>query len=355
MTTEKRENIKPEDVMYSINFDELEGVHITKDLTAFDKRVYVAIGALFNCGNEIMTVQQIGNAMGNAGKVGGTSRKKINASITKMATSNLQEYTVCNNRIKFEYNSSLLPMEFINCAIHAFREPPLISFAKKHKQIITIERRLLESPIRKTDENLKIDDYLINCISRAKSDGKIYSKILFETIYKVCDINTYQQKNRVPDKTKIYMEHYKKCGFIEDFSMEKDGVNIIYQQRSECMATEKNFENQVKHYLDDIGAWYVKFFANAYTKRGVPDILACYDGLFFGIEVKAPTGTPSLLQLDALRKIRDAGGYGILLYPEDFDEFKKFIKDDRRYCGYCAKWYFQNVRLQGKWENKLLK
>ena len=89
------------------------------------------------------------------------------------------------------------------------------------------------------------------------------------------------------------------------------------------MAEEKDFENKVKNYLFHIGAWYLKYWAGAeYTKEGIPDILACVDGRFFGIEVKATNGRPKLLQLVKLRKIRKAGGIGILLYPKDFDEFQ---------------------------------
>ena len=88
---------------------------------------------------------------------------------------------------------------------------------------------------------------------------------------------------------------------------------------------EKTFENKVKKFLDTQGAWYVKFFANSFTKSGIPDILACVNGYFVGIEVKAQNGTPSELQLYNVKKIREAGGFAMVLYPSGFDEFKKFI------------------------------
>ena len=63
------------------------------------------------------------------------------------------------------------------------------------------------------------------------------------------------------------------------------------------MPAEKNFENKVKRYLDDYGCWWLKYWGGAaYTKKGIPDILCCSDGMFLGIEVKAPNGKPSLLQ-----------------------------------------------------------
>lgn len=91
------------------------------------------------------------------------------------------------------------------------------------------------------------------------------------------------------------------------------------------MAREKNFENQIKKYLEEKGAWFVKYFANSMTKAGIPDILVCLKGKFIAIEVKAETGRPSELQEYHLKQINKAGGFGILLYPSGFDEFKKSI------------------------------
>ena len=115
------------------------------------------------------------------------------------------------------------------------------------------------------------------------------------------------------------------------------------------MAKEKQFENRLKDHLKDIGAWYIKYWAGAtYTKEGIPDLLICHNGSFIAIEVKAPTGKPSLLQLVTLRKIREAGGIGILLYPDDFMRFKTFIN------GQADSWYKENIAMQNSIYKKLL-
>lgn len=97
--------------------------------------------------------------------------------------------------------------------------------------------------------------------------------------------------------------------------------------RGTTIAQEKIFENKIKKFLDAHGAYYVKFFANAYTKSGVPDILACINGYFVGIEVKAPNGKPSELQLHNVRAINAAGGFAFVLYPSKFSEFRQFVDD----------------------------
>lgn len=97
-------------------------------------------------------------------------------------------------------------------------------------------------------------------------------------------------------------------------------------------AQEKTFENKVKKFLESEGCWFVKFFANSYTKQGIPDILACVNGYFVGVEVKAQQGKPSELQVYNVNKIRDSGGFAMILYPSAFPKFKEFVKNLKQDC-----------------------
>lgn len=92
------------------------------------------------------------------------------------------------------------------------------------------------------------------------------------------------------------------------------------------IAAEKNFENRLKKFLEDEGCWFIKHFANAYTKSGIPDVLCCCNGHFVAIEVKAPNGKPSELQKRNIREINDGNGFGLILYPDQFDTFKEMIQ-----------------------------
>ena len=93
------------------------------------------------------------------------------------------------------------------------------------------------------------------------------------------------------------------------------------------MTAEKAFETEIKRFLDSHKIWYVKYFANRNTKAGIPDILACVNGYFVGIEVKAQEGKPSALQMYNVRKIRESGGFAVVVYPSGFEELKDFILD----------------------------
>jgi hypothetical protein len=105
----------------------------------------------------------------------------------------------------------------------------------------------------------------------------------------------------------------------------------------------------LKKFLEDEGCWFVKFFANAYTKSGVPDILCCCNGYFVAVEGKAPNGRPSELQKYNIRKINSGShGFGVILYPNDFDDFKTmiaFLKDD---CSYSAS--IIRYRINERWD-----
>lgn len=91
------------------------------------------------------------------------------------------------------------------------------------------------------------------------------------------------------------------------------------------MGPEKTFENKVKKFIEEHGGWQVKFFANSYTRSGIPDILACINGYFVAIEVKGPNGKPSPLQIHHCEAIRKAGGFAFILYPSGFDDFKQIV------------------------------
>ena len=88
---------------------------------------------------------------------------------------------------------------------------------------------------------------------------------------------------------------------------------------------EKDFENQIKEYLKKMNCWYVKTWSNGIQREGIPDLIICVNGFFLGVEVKAKNGRPTELQKWNVKKIKEAGGIAIILYPDQFDQFKELI------------------------------
>ena len=92
------------------------------------------------------------------------------------------------------------------------------------------------------------------------------------------------------------------------------------------MGSEKIFENKIKSYLKSIGAYFIKTHGDRFSRIGTPDIIACINGKFVAVEVKGEKGKPSDLQLYHIDQIQKAGGYGTVLYPKDFEKFKKDVE-----------------------------
>ena len=241
-TSKKGEN-KNAVVLCSINFDELaEDVKITKQLTQFDKRVYIAAAALYNEGNEVITATQVYRMMGNRARPSPADVQKVNDSITKMGATrifidNAKEVQHSKGYKLFKYDSALLQFERITAyvngqltesAIKLFREPPLISFARERNQITTISRQLLESPVSKTNASLVIEDYLLERIGRMKGGrGKAPRKILFTTMYDRCNITSARERKRAQEKVYRYLDHYQKCEWVKGYKEESDGITIL--------------------------------------------------------------------------------------------------------------------------------
>ena len=80
------------------------------------------------------------------------------------------------------------------------------------------------------------------------------------------------------------------------------------------MATtpEGKVKRVVTKQLREMGAYYFFPATGGYGRSGVPDIVGCYKGSFFGIECKAGKNTPTALQEKNLRDIEYAGGFQIV-------------------------------------------
>ena len=89
------------------------------------------------------------------------------------------------------------------------------------------------------------------------------------------------------------------------------------------MATEQQIQKKILNYLNSVGCYTIKVISA--SKSGVPDIVGCYEGVFFGIEVKTPStiGNVSKLQEYNIDQIRISGGHSIV--AADVETVEDFI------------------------------
>lgn len=92
--------------------------------------------------------------------------------------------------------------------------------------------------------------------------------------------------------------------------------------------TEKQFENKIRKFLNSLeDQWHFKTHGGGMQISGLPDLIGCYKGRFFGLEVKKKGGKESKLQQAVIKLLCDSGAYARFVYPDDFEELKKdFIK-----------------------------
>ena len=226
---------------YSINFEALDNVKISRRLTHFDKAVIIAAAAIYNAGQEVFTATQIHKLLTGKDNPAPNQVEKYARSFEKMGAATIsidnKEVAKQYNYPEFIYTGKLLPHETVKAvvngktteaAIHLFREPPVITFAKLHKQVTTIKASLLQVPISNTDTNIAIKDYLIERIAVAKRQGKNTETILLRTLIEKTQAQKTKKKDLL-EKVQACCKHFKAEQFITGATITEDKINIKLQ------------------------------------------------------------------------------------------------------------------------------
>ena len=88
---------------------------------------------------------------------------------------------------------------------------------------------------------------------------------------------------------------------------------------------EKDIVKAIMKYLKTVPCCFAwKEHGGMYGTAGIPDIIACVDGRFYGFEVKTETGKPTGLQEATIRKILNAGGVAVIV--RSVDEVRAIIE-----------------------------
>lgn len=77
----------------------------------------------------------------------------------------------------------------------------------------------------------------------------------------------------------------------------------------------------------------INIHCGGFTEKGTPDIIGCYKGIMFGVEVKTGTYDTTPIQRKRLKEWYDAGGYTTVA-REGFD-IPKFLEAVEE-CSLCT-------------------
>jgi Holliday junction resolvase len=90
---------------------------------------------------------------------------------------------------------------------------------------------------------------------------------------------------------------------------------------------EKKVKAKVVAQLEALGAYYFYPVTGGWGSSGVPDIVGCHKGRFFGIECKAGKNKPTKLQELNLKQIIDAGGIALVINEENVSDVTNILGD----------------------------
>ena len=94
------------------------------------------------------------------------------------------------------------------------------------------------------------------------------------------------------------------------------------------MTPEAKVKKVVTKQLKELGAYYFYPVTGGYGKSGVPDIVGCYHGIFFGFECKAGKNTATPLQEKNLAEIRAADGLDLIVNEENMYDVSEILEDE---------------------------
>lgn len=81
---------------------------------------------------------------------------------------------------------------------------------------------------------------------------------------------------------------------------------------------ESDIVKAIMKYLKSVPRCFCwKEHGGMYGTAGIPDIIACINGHFFGFEVKTDVGKPTKLQEATIRKILASGGTAVVVRSGD--------------------------------------
>lgn len=80
--------------------------------------------------------------------------------------------------------------------------------------------------------------------------------------------------------------------------------------------------------LKELGAYYFYPVTGGYGFSGVPDIVGCYNGKFFGIECKAGSNKPTPLQLKNLLLIQSTGGIAAVVNESNMKDIQQILEGE---------------------------
>ena len=231
----------------NIDFNELENISISRELSPYDREVHDSIVSLnIDGGNEYITPLMVYRTMtGNTqAKLNPKQQEAISDSVSRCSFTRIRIDATGEAKAygmdKAIYEGNLLYTEKVTVHhkgnvsewIRLLREPVLYEYASSKNQIGRLEIKLLNTPTNKNEETIILQGYLQRRILSMKGSMKLSRNIRYETIYRYLGIPEEQTaaiRNKKSFTRKAIADifgYWKENNWINGYDENKEGTTI---------------------------------------------------------------------------------------------------------------------------------
>ena len=240
------------ETLFYIDFNDAKenGITISNEdrINSYDREIYNAVATLAAAGNNEFSPSMIfqllsGNISDERNKMSPETRRKILKSVEKMSVTRvtidasaevragmIAQATFKNYLIPAEMTELRINGQLVTDGIRLLSRLPLFDYASRKRQVVSIDIKMLDTPLPNTPENIVLKGYLLMRIaSIMNSKNKMSDTIRYNTIYDHLKLqaptpNALKVKHKqIRDKIKKFLDFWKKVKFIKDYREEKEG------------------------------------------------------------------------------------------------------------------------------------
>ena len=240
-------NIETSMFVAFIDFENLDGVKLSKKLSSYEKFVWhTCVNLIIQDDHDILTLEQIYKAMGNNGKPNNTIKTEILEAIENMSKVRVTVDVPVNSELypeldQFKGTFQLLATntkqalsrgQIAKNSIQILEKPQLFYFAKAINQVCSFPATVLEVPVSKTKANITLLNFLLQKILKMKLDDFSQKEILLNEMYVQCNIDDKFKRSRLIKENggtlRKMLDHFTEYNFIQEYSITTKYIKITF-------------------------------------------------------------------------------------------------------------------------------
>ena len=227
---------KQSPIIAVLDFGTPDTVQRLDRLTAYDRRVLLAVGGL--CENGIMrfSFTQLFHAMGGTTKPKAQQREQMRNALHKMRFGVKVELPADDGGAALKLDFTLLDSVVVSVnyqgqtaeAIQLTQKPLWLKIAEARKQITALPFAVFADGLSLTENSIAVSEYLLTEIAHMKRQKTFSRQMRLDSIAAGAgvDIAHREKRRRLADKVEKKLTHYAATGYIQGFAKYENGYTI---------------------------------------------------------------------------------------------------------------------------------